>query len=112
MGAGAALGFFFGLLEDAFSVLAFGASSLAMAVVGILGSRTRDLFVGDSVLFLFAYLTLGKILRDLVYWAVAGASVRGPFISAVLTDGGLAALYMAVVGSLLIVLFGGSRALR
>ena len=44
MGWAGALGFFFGLLEDAFSVLAFGASSLAMTAVGILGSRTRDLF--------------------------------------------------------------------
>ncbi len=72
MGAGAALGFFFGILEDAFSVLAFGASALAMTVVGILGARTRDLFVGDSLLFLFVYLALGKLLRDLIYWVVAG----------------------------------------
>ena len=112
MGAGAALGFLFGLLEDAFSVLAFGASSLAMAVVGILGSRTRDLFVGDSLLFLFVYLTLGKILRDLIYWVVAGASARGPFMDVILTDGGLGGLYMAAVGSLLLFIFGGSKTLR
>ena len=60
MGWGGALGFSFGLLEDAFSVLAFGASSLAMTVVGILGSRTRDLFVGDSLFFLFVYLAWGN----------------------------------------------------
>jgi rod shape-determining protein MreD len=108
-GAGAALGFSFGLLEDAFSVLAFGASAMAMTVVGILGSRSRDFFVGDSLLFVLAYLGIGKFLRDLLYWVVAGESVREPFVSGVLIGGGLAALYVAAVGTALVFLFGGTR---
>lgn len=112
MGTAAALGLVFGLLEDAFSVLAFGAHSLAMAVVGILGSRTRDLFMGDSLLFLFAYLGLGKILRDALYWVVAGETVREPFLASVVVQGGLSAVYLAVTGLLLVQLFGGIRALR
>lgn len=109
MGAGGGLGFLFGLLEDAFSWLAFGASTLAMTIIGILGSRTRDLFVGDSRLFFFVYLTAGKFLKDLIYWGAAGPSVGGPFVEAVVVQGGLGALYVAVVGLGLVTLFGGVR---
>ena len=38
--------------------------------------------------------------------------MREPFLNAVLVDGGLAALYVACVGLLLVLPFGGSRALR
>lgn len=112
MGVGAGLGFVFGLLEDAFSVLAFGAHALAMTVVGALGARTRDLFVGDSLLFHFWYLAVGKWIRDLLHWFVAGEGVREPFLNAVLLDGSLAALYVALVGLLLFIPFGGREALR
>ncbi len=111
MGAGAGLGFLFGLLEDAFSVLAFGAGTLAMTLVGILGARTRDLFVGDSLLFFFVYLGAGKLLRDLVYWVVAGETIREPFIHSVLLDGGIAAVYVALIGTVLVRAVGGSRIL-
>jgi len=112
MGWAGALGFFFGLLEDAFSVLAFGASSLAMTAVGILGSRTRDLFVGDSLFFLFVYFCSGKLLRDLIHWVVAGEVVRGPFLNTVIVDGGLGAIYLAAVGLFLALVFGSDRAPR
>jgi len=112
MGWGGALGFLFGLSEDAFSVLAFGASTLALTVVGILGSRTRDLFVGDSLFFLFVYLILGKLLRDFIYWMAAGEIMRGPFVNAILFDGLLGAVYLAAVGFLLFLFFGEERALR
>lgn len=105
-GLAAALGFFMGLLEDAFSVLAFGASALAMTVVGILGARTRELFVGDSAVFLAAYLTMGKLLKDLIYWAVAGDTVREPFVKDVVLDGSLGAIYVAAVGLVLIFFLG------
>jgi rod shape-determining protein MreD len=112
MGLAAGVGFVLGILEDAFSVLAFGASTLAMTLVGILGARTRDLFVGDSVRFFFVYFGAGKLLRDLIYWVVAGDTVRGPFLSSVLLDGGVSALYMALVGVLIVQSLGGPRVLR
>ena len=112
MGWGGGLGFFFGLLEDSFSGLAFGANTLAMALVGVLGARTRDLFVGDSLLFFFFYLAAGKWIRDLVHWAAAGEGGREPFLNAVLIDGSLAAVYVGLFGLLLILLFGGREALR
>ena len=98
MGSGAGLGFAFGLLEDAFSVLAFGANSIAMTLVGAVGARTRDLFVGDSLFFLVSYLFLGKWLRDLVFWLVVGDSLRGPFTDAMFVQASLASLYAAGVG--------------
>jgi rod shape-determining protein MreD len=112
MGIAAGLGFFFGLMEDSFSVLAFGASALALSIVGILGARTRDLFVGDSVLFLFVYLSLGKLARDLIYWGVADPAVRGGFLDSVIIGGGLGALYLGLVGLALLQVAGGGRQIR
>ncbi len=112
MGWGGGLGFFFGLLEDSFSGLAFGANTLAMALVGVLGARTRDLFVGDSLLFFFFYLAGGKWIRDLVHWIAAGEAGREPFLNVVLVDGSMAAVYVGLFGLLLILPFGGREALR
>jgi rod shape-determining protein MreD len=97
MGTGAALGFGFGILEDAFSVLAFGANTIALTLVGAVGARTRDLFVGDSVLFMASYLMAGKWLRDLIFWIAAG-ELRGPFGDVMLAQAVPAALYAAAVG--------------
>lgn len=109
MGSAGVLGFVLGLLEDSFSVLAFGANTLAMTLVGILGSRSRDLFVGDSLLFFLAYLGLGKLLKDLVHWLATGDTLRGPFATEVLLQGGLGALYVAALGLVLLVLLGERR---
>lgn len=97
-GAGAGLGFVFGLLEDAFSVLAFGANTVAMTVVGAGGAVTRDLFVGDSLLFVVSYLFLGKWVRDLIFWGVVGEAVREPFVDAMVVGAALSALYVSAVG--------------
>lgn len=109
MGGGGALGFFFGLLEDSFSVLAFGANTLALTLVGILAARTRDLFVGESRLFHFWYLALGIWLRELFFWIAGGKGLREPFLTAVAVDGTVAAFYGALIGLLLLVPFGGER---
>lgn len=112
MGFGAGLGFFLGLMEDSFSVLAFGANTLSLTLVGILGARTRDLFVGDSVLFLFSYLTCGKLLRDLIHWLVAGEGIREPFLNAIVVDGTVAAVYGAVLGVVILFPFSRGEGLR
>ena len=98
MGTAAGIGFLFGLLEDAFSVLAFGANTLAMTLLGAVGALTRDLFVGDSLLFMVCYFFLGKWGRDLLHWLLAGEGLREPFVQAVLVEGGIAAGYATVVG--------------
>jgi rod shape-determining protein MreD len=98
LGTAAGLGLFFGLLEDSLSVLAFGANSVAMTVIGILGALTRDLFVGDSRLFVLSYLFVGKWMRDFAQWILVGDELRQPFADQVLVQGGVGALYVALVG--------------
>jgi rod shape-determining protein MreD len=97
-GTAAGIGLSFGLLEDSLSVLAFGANSVAMTVVGVLGALTRDLFVGDSRLFVVSYLFLGKVTRDFVHWVLVGDDLRQPFVDRVLVDGVIAGAYVAAIG--------------
>ncbi|MDH3223473.1 MAG: hypothetical protein OEO23_07130 [Gemmatimonadota bacterium] len=98
VGVAAGLGFGLGLLEDAFSVLSFGSNAFALAVTGIAASRSRDLFVGDSVLFLFFYFLVGKWVRDLLAWLVSDAMVRDSFVQHLLVDAPLAGVYAAAAG--------------
>lgn len=98
MAGATGLGLFLGLLEDAQGLLAFGAHGIALAVVGALAARTRELFVGDSLFFVASYFLLGKWLRDALYWMAAGSQLRGPVGEALVVDAGLAAVYMTVVG--------------
>lgn len=112
VGRGAGLGFGLGLLEDAFSVLAFGANTVAMTVIGALGASTRDVFVGESVLFFVVYLAVGKWLRDLLQWAVVGGAVREPFVQEMLVQSVVASIYAAAVGGVVLLLSGGLRRVR
>lgn len=113
-GAGAAaLGLALGLLNDALSLVAFGASAVALTAVSYLGSRTRDVFEGESVLFGAIYLFLGKWLHDTIYFLLGLA--RGGTDDAVgvlLTSAPIAAAYAAGAGLLALILFrsvGGER---
>lgn len=106
LGAAALVGLGFGLLEDALSVLAFGANTVTMTAIGIAGAFTRDLFVGDSRLFVVSYLFAGKWMRDLLHWLMMSSDLRQPFFSEVLVQGSVAAAYAAVVGIALLSLVG------
>lgn len=111
-GPAAAVGLAMGLLEDALSVLSFGANTVAMTIVGIAGALSRDLFVGDSRFFLGAYLFLGKVARDLVRWASVGDELRQSFVDQVLIDGAVSGLYVAAIGWLVAALTGVASAGR
>ena len=106
MGWGAGLGFFMGLLDDAFSLLAFGANTFAMTLVGLGGARTRDLFVGDSLLFLASYLVLGKWARDLLHWVAVGEGLRESFVDTMLIQAPISAVYTGVIGLIVIAISG------
>ncbi|MDA0329800.1 MAG: hypothetical protein O2958_12430 [Gemmatimonadetes bacterium] len=108
-GRAAAVGLIFGLLEDALTVLAFGANSIAMTLTAIGGAFTRDLFVGDSRVFLVSYLVIGKWARDLVHWIAVGEGLRQPFVDQVLIQGAIGAGYAALVGIVLAGLTGLGR---
>lgn len=106
VGRAAVVGLVFGLLEDALSVLAFGANSMAMTLVAIGGAATRDLFVGDTRLFLVSYVFIGKLTRDLIHWVAVGEGLRQPFVEQVVIEGGIASLYLAAVGLVVAELWG------
>lgn len=104
-GAAAGVGFALGLLEDAVSLGAFGAAAIAQTVVGYLGARSRDLFVGESVLFLSLYFFLGAWLQDALYYGVAPSVRRGETVERLLIYAPLEALYVAVVGVVAVVIY-------
>ncbi len=106
MGTAAFLGLLLGLLEDAFSVLSFGANAVAMTIVGAAAALTRTFFVGDSLFFLVSYLFVGKWARDLLFWTFAGESAREPFVDSVVVQGTIQAGYAALVGVAVMVFTG------
>ena len=97
---------FLGLLDDAFSVLAFGSNTFALTLLGMGGARTRDLFVGDSLFFLTSYLVLGKWVRDLLHWVAVGEGLREPFVDTMLIQSPISAVYAGVIGLLVIAISG------
>jgi len=106
MGGAAGGGFAIGLMEDALSVLSFGANGVAMTLVGGLGAVTRDLFVGDSLFFLVSYFFFGKLLRDVARWIMVGEELRQPFVDQILVHGLLGAVYAAAVGMAVLAVTG------
>jgi len=104
-GKAAGLGFVLGLLEDAVSLAAFGAAAITQTVIGYLGARSRDLFVGESLLFLSLYLFLGAWLQDALYYGVAASVRRGHAVQSLLVQSPLEALYVAAAGVVAMVIY-------
>lgn len=69
-GRAAVLGFVLGMLEDAMAVSHFGLATLLLVLIAYAGSRTRDFFVGEELLFMGVYLFLGTWLYESVSYAV------------------------------------------
>ena len=104
VGVAAGVGFSLGLVEDALSVLSFGANAMALTVVGILGSWSKELFVGGSVSFLVLYLVVGIWLRGALHWLITDHTLGAEAVRFLLLETPLAALYGAGVGTVLITL--------
>jgi rod shape-determining protein MreD len=104
-GAAAGVGFGLGLLEDAVSLGAFGAAAVTQTVVGYLGARSRDLFVGESAVFVGIYLFLGAWIQDALYFSLAGGVRRGEPVDALLLDAPIEALYAALAGLVAVVIY-------
>jgi rod shape-determining protein MreD len=111
MSRAAGLGFLLGVLEDAFSILAFGANTLTLTLLGIVGARTRDLFLGESVQFFLIYLALGTWSRFALHWMVAGEEVRGVPGRVLLLEAPLTALFTAALGLFILFATGSMRRL-
>jgi len=105
----AGLGFMMGLLEDAFSVLSFGANAMALTVVGLIGSRTRDYFVGETLLFLVLYLGLGSWLRIALHWVASGGLGEEGGFRVLAVHAPLASLYATAIGIFLLLATGAWR---
>ena len=105
-GTAAGIGFALGLMEDALSILSFGANAMALTVVGILGARSRELFVGESLEFLASYLALGIWLRGAIHWLLTRDGAREEAIRVLVVQAPVAAAYGAAVGIVLLMVTG------
>ncbi len=106
VGMAAGIGFSLGLIEDAMSVLSFGANAMALTVIGILGSWSRELFVGGSMIFLVLYLLVGIWLRGALHWLITDHTLGEEAVRFLLVETPLAALYGAGAGTVLLTLAG------
>ncbi len=96
------LGGVLGLIRDALALVAFGADALALAFVAYVGARTRDLFVGDSWLFVLLYLFVGKWSHDALHYgftAVKTGSGTADAFGRLVLLAPEAALYSALAGA-------------
>lgn len=94
----AGLGLVLGLLRDSVDLLHFGADAVVMTVLGFLGARSRDYFVGNSAFFLAVYLFLGKIVRDVAFFLMTGGLSTGEPIGTLLLVAAIAGAYAAFAG--------------
>lgn len=97
-GWAAGVGLLLGILEGAVVPLTFGASALALTVVGYLGSRTREIFSGGGPAFIAFYVFAGKWLYDVLLYLTLLADARPGPATALLLISPLAALYAAAAG--------------
>ncbi len=99
-GGAALLGFVLGLLRDALAIAAFGADMVVLTALGYVGARSRELFVGDSLVFGAAYLFLGKWVHDAGLYLL-GRTIGGAGVAAgLLVEAPIAAAYAAAAGML------------
>jgi rod shape-determining protein MreD len=101
----AALGFVFGLLEDALALIGFGSRAIALAIAAYLGAWSRDLFEGESTLFLVVYFFLGKWVRDAVVFVLNLSAARGDVVTNLLIDAPIAALITSAGGTIAFLLY-------
>ena len=66
------LRFTLGLLEDSIAVSYFGLATLLLVILTYLGSRTRDLFLGEERLFIGTYLVVGTWLYETASYLLMG----------------------------------------
>jgi len=103
----AALGLVLGILADSLALVAFGATSVAFVVTGWLGSKSRNLFEGDSYLFVIVYAFLGAWLVELIRYFIGGYGGRGLSAGYLITDAPLTSLYIAIAAVASLIAYRG-----
>lgn len=99
-----------GLLRDALALVAFGADMVSLSVLGYLGARGRELFVGDSWFFVVVYLFIGKWLHDAIFYgftAVVAETGTVDLVPQLLMRAPLEAAYAAAAGVVALALYRG-----
>jgi rod shape-determining protein MreD len=104
-GWAAVLGFGAGILQDSLALIGFGASAVLLTVLGFLGARSRDLFYGESLLFIALYLFVGKWVFDVTRYFVVGSVGAGDVVRELLVQAPLAAVYSAASALVALVAF-------
>lgn len=100
----ALLGLALGLLDDALGIGALGARSIALATVAMLGSWSRRWIEGEGLLFIAAFVFVGKWASEIVLATLArGAGLGG--ILGLLTVAPLEAAWAALAGVLAMAAF-------
>lgn len=103
--AAAAVGLVVGLVRDSLSLVAFGVDGITLTILGYLGARSRDFFVGESLVFIGLYLFIGKWLHDLIYYLIAGSALPGNTVYRLLVQAPLGALYAAAAGLIALLIY-------
>ena len=97
-GAAAGLGFLLGLLEGSANPFVLGYASLSLAVLGYLGSRSREWLAGDDPLNMVAFFFAGTLIYELMLYVMLAAGGVGGSPMALLIPALLASIYAAAVG--------------
>ncbi len=101
----ALLGLVLGLFQDALSLLSFGAEAVTQAVLGFVGARARDYFVGESAFFVGIYLFVGKWCHDVLFLLLSRTGSGGEVASRLLVQAPLAGVYAAACGVVALLLY-------
>jgi rod shape-determining protein MreD len=108
----ALFGLVLGILADSLAITAFGATAVAYVAVGYLGARSRNLFEGDSYLFVVVYAFIGAWLIEAIRFLIGGASSRGVEASYLVGAALLNSLYVALAAVVSLIAYralSGSR---
>ena len=97
-GGAAGLGFVLGVLEGSANPTVFGAASLALSVVGYLGSRSREWLAGDDPVTMVAYFFVGTLLYEALLYLLLAVMGAGGSAMALAIPALFASLYAAAVG--------------
>ena len=97
-GGAAGLGFVLGVLEGSANPTVFGAASLALSIVGYLGSRSREWLAGDDPVTMVAYFFVGTLLYEALLYLLLALMGAGGSAMALAIPALFASLYAAAVG--------------
>jgi rod shape-determining protein MreD len=106
-GRSAAVGFVVGLLRDALTPASFGAGALAHTLVGFASSWAKAVFFAEHVLVRGCLVFAGTWLRNLIVLLASGRLQGSQVAWELLVWSPLQALSTALVGVVVLWLFGG-----